>query len=377
MNNETYIICVNAGSSSIRLAAFDSRDTTVPPITASVEHIDNYAVALTDCLTQLKTHIVGFGRESIVAIGYRVVHGGDQSETARVIDDKLLEAMEHYETLDPEHMPATLAIIKTMRKNISAATHVACFDTAFFHDIPRVAQLIALPRRFEKLGLRRYGFHGLSYAYLASMLASRYPESTSEKVVYAHLGSGASLAAVVNGEPVDMTMGFTPTSGIVMSSRSGDLDPSIVGFLSREVGVDVAEWSRIINKEAGLLGVSGDSSDMYALLQHEDSNPAVQEAIDLFVYQVQKAVGALSSAMGGVDRLVFSGGIGEKSAILRQRILSKLSYLNFSLDKAKNQAALDEELYIAADNSKPIHVIHTNENRIIADHVYQFVTSKH
>lgn len=375
VNTISYIVCINAGSSSVKLAVTPYADDQTAAMTAvEMNDVNDYRAALRTAFEEVAATLPAFAVEQVVAVGHRIVHGGPQVQPARIVDDALLSEVGTYAAFDPEHTPAALAMIDAARRMMPTATHVACFDTAFFHDLPRVAQLIALPRRYQQLGLRRYGFHGLSYEYLLGDLVHRYPVAATEKVVFAHLGSGASLAAVASGKPIDTTMGFTPSSGIVMSSRSGDVDPSLIGFLHKQAGLTIDAWTHMVNQESGLLGVSDLSADMHTLMQHEADNLAAREAVALFVYRVQKAIGEMTAAMGGIDRLVFSGGIGEKSVVLRQRIVGGLGYLGFWLDEAANDTALDGEMTIAATASKPMHVVHTNENQIVARHVRQLLS---
>ncbi len=374
VNTISYIVCINAGSSSVKLAVTPYADDQTAAMTAvEMDDVSDYRAALRTAFEEMAAKLPTFAVEQVAAVGHRIVHGGPQVQPARIVDDALLSEVGTYAAFDPEHTPAALAMIDAARRMMPAATHVACFDTAFFHDLPRVAQLIALPRRYQQLGLRRYGFHGLSYEYLLGELLHRYPGAATEKVVFAHLGSGASLAAVASGKPIDTTMGFTPSSGIVMSSRSGDVDPSLIGFLHKQAGLTIDAWTHMVNQESGLLGVSDLSGDMHTLMQHEADNLAAREAVALFVYRVQKAIGEMTAAMGGVDRLVFSGGIGEKSVVLRQRIVGGLGYLGFWLDEAANDAVLDGQMTISATTSKPVHVVHTNENQIVARHVRQLL----
>lgn len=376
VNTISYIVCINAGSSSIKLAVTPYIDSQTAAMTAvEIDDVSDYRAALRTAFAEVTAELPEFSMEQVVAVGHRIVHGGPQVQPARVIDDALLSEIGTYAAFDPEHTPAALAMIDAARRMMPDAAHIACFDTAFFHDLPRVAQLIALPRRYETLGLRRYGFHGLSYEYLLGELVRRCPGASEEKIVFAHLGSGASLAAVARMQPVDTTMGFTPSSGIIMSSRSGDVDPSLIGFLHKQAGLTINAWTHMVNQESGLLGVSDLSGDMYTLIQSEADNPAAREAVALFVYRVQKAIGEMTAAMGGVDRLVISGGIGEKSVVLRQRIVDGLEYLGFALDTTANDTTLDGELTISSASSKPIHVIHTNENLILARHVRQIMNA--
>ena len=372
MNN--YILCVNAGSSSLKVTAVSSTDS----ITHQVDTITDYEAALKEVLSLFHTDISEFDT-LVSAVGYRIVHGGPQESPARLIDDALIGEVEAYADFDPQHIPAALAIISILRKRFPDISHVACFDTAFFHNLPKIAQTIALPREFQALGVRRYGFHGLSYEYLLHKLLGSYPSVAHEKVILAHLGSGASLCAIDSKNPIDTTMGFTPASGIIMSSRLGDTDPTLVTFLHAKTGMSLDEWTRIVNQESGLRGISGSSGDMYNLLQQEDSNPRAKEAIDVFVYRIQKAIGELSAAMGGVDRLVFAGGIGEKSASVRERIVANLGYLGFTIEPSLNPPMPhgpepDDVCIVNIARSKPIHVIHTDENQIIATHVRNILT---
>lgn len=307
---------------------------------------------------------------TINAIGYRVVHGGPDHSQPELITDDFEQKLQSFASFDPEHAPATLEIIEEMRKRFPNTPHIACFDTAFFHNLPRVAQLLPLPRKYEAKGLRRYGFHGLSYAYLLSAFRAMADETEADgKIIFAHLGSGVSLAAVDNGKPIDTTMSFTPASGIIMSSRSGDLDPNIFGFLSQQTGMSLYEFNHMINFESGLLGVSELSADMYTLLQNEESNPKAAEAVELFVYQVVKSIGALTAALGGIDALVFSGGIGEQSSILRKRITEKLKFLGVKLNIEANDK--HSEVISTHESQVGVYVIPTDEAKIITEQVIE------
>lgn len=375
MNN--YILCVNAGSSSIKLTAVPVDPSGSSSFSYETDAVTDYALSVNELLSHLYSEHPEI-KEQLVSVGHRIVHGGPQAVPARILDDALVGEMESYTDFAPQHMPAALTIIALLRDTFPDIPHVACFDTAFFHDIPRSAQIIALPQSFEALGVRRYGFHGLSYEYLLQRLVASIPATLTEKIVFAHLGSGASVAAVKSARPVETTMGFTPSSGLVMSSRLGEADPALLVYLNKRVGTSIEEWAHIINKESGLLGVSGVSGDMYTLLQAEATDPHAKEAVDLFVYRVQKAIGEMSAVMGGVDRIVFSGGIGEKSAVLRERIIAPLEYLGFSIDQPSNAAvfsasAIVDIHHIYPKDSKPIHVIHTDENESIAMHVRKLI----
>jgi acetate kinase len=337
------IIRVNAGSSSIKLAIADA-STLETLYSAEEKNVTDFRASSRRLIELTEQKVDLF---EVVAIGHRIVHGGSQAHTAREINDEVLASMHAFAEFDPMHATSALALVETMSQLFPDAKQVACFDTAFFHDIPKVAQLIALPRKYRDAGVRRYGFHGLSYIYVLGQLRNHGIPVDKEKIVIAHLGSGASLAAIQHGAPVDMTMGFTPTSGIVMSSRLGDTDPSILGFLQRQFGTTIEEWTTLTNKESGLLAVSELSADMYALVTAQQDNPQAKEAVELFIYKVRQAIGSLAASMNGIDRLVFTGGIGEASDELRGRILEGLSFLQIPSTV----------------------VVPTNENEVIFSHV--------
>ncbi len=242
---------------------------------------------------------------------------------------------------------------------------VACFDTAFHHDLPRVARLLPIPRRYEAQGVRRYGFHGLSYAFLMGELARLAGEEAAHgRVILAHLGNGASLAAVHDGKPMDTSMSFTPTAGTPMSTRSGDLDPGLIWYLARTEGLDAKRFNEMVNFESGLLGVSETSSDMRDLLDRETQDVRAAEAVALFCYQVKKWIGAFAAALGGLDTLVFSGGIGENAPTVRARICDGLGFLGIELEEKQNMA--NASVISAAVSRVPVRVIRTDEEQIIA-----------
>lgn len=341
------IVSVNTGSSSLKLTVADL-DTLEILFNGEKKNVTNFMESTEELIDSIKNDI---NLSDIVAIGHRIVHGGSQKAIARRIDDEVLAEMYTFADFDPMHSHSALALVKAMKELFPNAEQIACFDTAFFHDIPLVAQTIALPRKYQEKGIRRYGFHGLSYNYVLGDLRLRGIPVDEEKIVIAHLGSGASLAAIKNGKPVDMTMGFTPTSGIVMSSRTGDIDPGLIGYLNKQFGMTIEEWTEVTNKESGILGVSGLSADMYELVQAEADNPHAKEAVELFVYKVRQAIGSLAASMNGVDRLVFTGGIGEASELLRGRIVEGLSFLAI----------------------KNVEVVATNENTVILKNVKEIL----
>jgi acetate kinase len=303
--------------------------------------------------------------ERLLAVGHRVVHGGTLYDEAREVSADLLAELRRWSSLDPDHLPAERAIIEAMAERAPHVPQVACFDTTFHRTMPRVARLLAIPRRFEASGVRRYGFHGLSYAFLMEELTRvAGPEAAAGRVVLAHLGAGASLAAVAGGRPVDTTMGFTPASGVMMATRSGDLDPGVLVHLMRTERMGADEIDDLVNRRSGLLGVSDSSADMAELLAREGSDARAADAVSLFCYQVKKAVGALAAVLGGLDTLVFSGGIGENAPAVRGRIVRGLEHLGIRLDEPRNDAGA---AVISTDGSGcVVRVVATDEESVIA-----------
>jgi acetate kinase len=300
----------------------------------------------------------------LAAVGHRVVHGMGRFDPER-ITPALLEALHRIEPVDPDHLPVEIALIEAARVALPGVAQVACFDTRFHRDLPRVAAQLPLPRRFEAQGLRRYGFHGLSYTFLLETLGRiAGPEAAQGRVILAHLGGGASLAAVREGRCVDTTMSFTPTAGLVMGTRSGDLDPSLAPYLQRTAGVSSAQFLKMVNHESGLLGVSGTSADMRELLAAEAADPRAAEAVALFCYTVRKAIGSFAAALGGLDTLVFSGGIGENASLVRARVCEGLQFLGVHIDADRN--AGPPGLISSPTGRVAVHVIRTDEAHIIA-----------
>ena len=269
---------------------------------------------------------------------------------------------------DPEHLPEEILLTGAFHRRFPGLPQVACFDTAFHHDMPRVAQMLPIPRRYEAQGVRRYGFHGLSYAFLMEELARLGdPAATTGRVILAHLGNGASLAAVRNGKSVDTSMSFTPTAGVPMSTRSGDLDPGLVWYLSRTEEMSAKQFNEMVTSQSGLLGISETSSDMRVLLDQETRDVRAAEAVALFCYQVKKWIGAFAAALGGLDTLVFAGGIGENASTVRVRICDGLGFLGVEIEEKKNAA--NEGVISAAASRVAVRVIRTDEERMIAEKV--------
>lgn len=274
----------------------------------------------------------------LAAVGHRVVHGGlDFAEPVRV-DAAVLEALERLVPLAPLHQPHNLAPIRILQRRLPDLPQVACFDTAFHRAQPEIAQLFALPHAMTEAGVRRYGFHGLSYAYIASVLAQHDPALASGRVVVAHLGNGASLCALRHGRSVATTMGFSALDGLMMGTRCGSLDAGVVFYMLREMKLDPAEAERVLYTQSGLLGVSGLSNDMRRLRALAASDPDARLAIDLFVYRIGRELGSLVAALGGIDALVFTGGIGENDAATRAEVLRGAAWAGFALDEARNAA---------------------------------------
>ncbi len=379
------ILTINGGSSSIKFALFqtgeqlkrklhgkmdqiglpdtnlnDSDPTTDQPVKLNLTAVD-YKSAANSLIDWLEKQ-VDFA--SVEAVGHRIVHGMKHSEPEIVTQD-LLDELHRISPNDPEHLPREIELIEVIRQRNPKLRQVACFDTAFHQTMPRIAKLLPIPRRFDAKGIQRYGFHGLSYAYLMEELARLGdPVATKGRVILAHLGNGASLAAVRDGKSMDTSMGFTPTSGLLMSTRSGDLDPGIAAFLARTEKMTSAQFYDMANHESGLLGVSETSSDMRDLLKQEATDSRSAEAVELFCYQAKKWIGAFAAALGGLDTLVFAGGIGENAPPVRARICKGLDFLGIDLDESRNAGAAG---VISKENSRTtVRVIRTDEELMIA-----------
>ena len=383
------ILTINGGSSSIKFALFESGDSLrrimegeidrigLPEATLLVKGLtnaDNFSrrVTVPDRTTAtsvLMDWVQGrIERGSLTAVGHRVVHGGPKYFDPQRITSEMIAELRQLKPFDPEHLPEEIQLIEAFRRRFPDVPQVACFDTAFHHDMPRVAQLLSILRRYEAQGLRRYGFHGLSYAYLMQELERLAgTTATQGRVVLAHLGSGASLAAVHNGRSIDTTMALTPAAGLMMSTRSGDIDPGLVSFLARSEQMTAPQFDEMVNHKSGLLGVSETSSDMRDLLSRESKDVRAAEAVALFCYQAKKWIGAYAAALGGLDTLVFAGGIGENAPQVRAHICEGLGFLGIDLDEPRNAAAAS---VISGDASRvTIRVIHTDEQWMIAKSV--------
>ncbi|BBO32296.1 acetate/propionate family kinase [Lacipirellula parvula] len=378
------ILAVNAGSSSLKIAVFEANSPPVRLASAKVERIGASDAKITlaiggeasrseavvasshdDALAAIMSGLRGkINDTSIAGVGHRLVHGGPNHSASEVITPKLLDEIRQLEIYDPEHLPSELRVIETLKRRLPNIPHVACFDTAFHHDLPAVARRLPLPRRFDELGVRRYGFHGLSYAYLIDHLARLDHEEARGRIVLAHLGNGASLAAVRDGKPIDTSMAFTPAAGIPMSTRSGDIDPGLIEYLLRAASMTVQEFNRTVHLESGLLGVSETSGDMELLLERESQDVRAEEAVAIFCYHVRKCIGAYAAAMGGLDTLVFTGGIGERAAKVRHRVCVDLQFFGVELDPTLNE--INAEVISSGILPVKVRVIATDEEQMIA-----------
>jgi acetate kinase len=380
------ILTVNGGSSSIKFALFEAGDSLRRILDGAIERIgqpeaifvvkglsqaDNFSRLVTaPNHTEAVRLLMDWIEERIqsgelVAVGHRVVHGGPQYFEPQRITPEMVEELHQLQPFDPEHLPEEILLTEAFHRRFPDLPQVACFDTAFHHKLPRVAQLLPIPRRFEAQGVWRYGFHGLSYAFLMEELGRLVgPQAANGRVILAHLGNGASLAAVRDGLPVDTSMAFTPTAGIPMSTRSGDLDPGLVWYLARTEKMSGKQFNEMVNFQSGLLGVSETSSDMHDLLEHETQDVRAAEAVALFCYQVKKWIGAFAAALGGLDTLVFAGGIGENAPTVRIRICEGLGFLGIELEEKQN---LTSAAVISTASSRvAVRVMHTDEESMIA-----------
>ncbi len=314
-----------------------------------------------------------YGLGTLGAVGHRIVHGGPRYRQAERIDNKMMDALRQLADYAPEHLPAEIDMIEACQERHADLVQVACFDTAFHRDLPTVSRLLAIPRKFSEAGVERYGFHGLSYTYLLEELGRvAGPQAASGRVILAHLGNGASLAAVKDGKSVDTSMGFTPAAGIPMSTRAGDLDPGLVLYLAKREGMDAKAFDHMVNHQSGLLGISGTSSDVRDLLAREDEDSQAAEAIALFCYRIRKTIGAFAAALGGIDTLVFSGGIGENAPVIRERICENLEFLGVALDKGRNAVGAE----LISTGAVAVRVMPTNEEAVVVEAVRHILNNR-
>ena len=390
-----YLLVINAGSSSIKFAIYQkntslalvadaagqiegigsqsrftvksSYDEVLVDRVLTVDEAHNHTDAIILILAWLRDY---FADGTLLAVGHRVVHGGQHYSAPVLIDTKVLAELETLVPLAPLHQPHNLATIRVLMETMPSLPQVACFDTAYHRTQPDVAQRFAIPRRFAEEGVRHYGFHGLSYEYIASVLPTLEPTLADARIIVAHLGSGASLCALHNGRSIATTMGFSPLDGLVMGTRCGIIDPGVLLYLMDRHNMDARALEQLLYHQSGLLGVSGISNDMRTLLASDD--PHALEAIELFVYRAGREIGSLAAALGGLDALVFTGGIGEHSAVIRAKVCRQAAWLGLELDDSANTTGVSRISTLSSKVSA--WVVATDENRMIANHTLRQMT---
>ena len=382
----TFVLTLNAGSSSLKFALFDADSPLSQIVSGAITGIgstlatftlkdmaggplERAAVSALDPVSGLAYLLdrleAMVGSNGFAAVGHRVVHGGPRYRDPQRVDSTMLAELRRISAFNPVHLPCEIALMEMIAAKFPQTAQVACFDTAFHSQMPRVAKMLTIPRRYEVMGVQRYGFHGLSYAGLMEEVErAAGAEAAKGRVILAHLGQGSSMAAVRGGQGIDTSMGFTPAAGLMMGTRSGDLDPGLISFLAHIERMSPAGFDHMINRESGLLGVSETSSDMQELLSRETNDLRAAEAVALFCYQAKKLIGAYAAALGGLDTLVFAGGIGENAPLVRTRICQGLQFLGLELDEPRN--AGDQEVISSNASRVVVRVIRTNEERVIA-----------
>ena len=383
------LLTINGGSSSLKFAVFSSGPALRRKLSGRIERIGaaNAALEARDGngrpAASLEIGAADHARAAerlagwldtqadmlpIAAVGHRIVHGGLKLTEHQRVTEAVLDELRANRSLDVAHLPQEVAMIEVFGRAWPGVPQMVCFDTAFHRDLPRVSQLLPIPRTYIDAGFRRLGFHGLSYEYLLGELRRIAGEAADGRVILAHLGSGASLAAVRSGRPVDTTMAFTPTAGVVMGTRPGDLDPGLLLHLERLEGRPPEDMDRSVSEKFGLFGVSGGTSDMRDLLARHESDVRAKEAVELFVYTIVKAIGAYATVLEGLDTLVFSGGIGERSAAIRSRICARLAAWDVRVDESRNAAGAG--VISSGASSVTVRVIPTDEEIVIARAVH-------
>ncbi|MGA2028697.1 MAG: acetate/propionate family kinase [Verrucomicrobiota bacterium] len=379
------VLTINGGSSSIKFALYEAAKPLKRGLYGTVDRIGlsgtnltfhdadgkpsaSRKLAVADHKSAANSLLDWLEKQndfaSVRAVGHRVVHGMKHT-MPEIVTKKLLDELRRISPYDPEHLPREIELIELFRQRHPKLPQVACFDTAFHQTMPRVAKLLPIPRRYDAKGIQRYGFHGLSYSYLMEELARLGdPAAKNGRVILAHLGNGASLAAVRDGKSIDTSMGFTPTAGLVMSTRSGDLDPGVAPYLARTEKMTTQQFYQMVTHESGLLGVSETNSDMRDLLGREKKDVRAAEAVELFCYQAKKWIGSFAAALGRLDTFVFAGGIGENAPVVRERICEGLDFLGIKLDKARNKK--NAAMISTNASAVKVRVIRTDEELMIA-----------
>ncbi len=380
------VLTINGGSSSIKFALFEADETLRRILAGRIEGIGlpqgSFAVKGSNEADNFSRQIVApdhtaavavlmdwlqekIARGTLAAVGHRVVHGGPKYWEPQRVTPEMVEELHQLSPFDPEHLPEEILLTEAFHHRFPDLPQIACFDTAFHHDLPRVARLLPIPRRYDAKGVQRYGFHGLSCAYLMEELARvAGAKAARGRVILAHLGNGASITAVRGGKSIDTSMSFTPTAGLPMSTRSGDLDPGLGWYLWRVEQVTARQFHHMINHESGLLGISETSSDMRELLLREMKDVRAAEAVALFCYQAKKWICAMAGALEGLDTLVFAGGIGERAPEIRARICDGLEFLGIDLNGKQNAA--NAGVISRKRGRVAVRVIRTDEEWMIA-----------
>lgn len=392
MTNERFILAVNCGSSSLKFSLF-GQQRLQPALSGSVktdtagetrfviqdekgEFWANHPLANAGVLAGIH-ELTGWlhdhqHRYPIGVVVHRIVQGGPDHRAPELISDGLLKALEQYTYLALNHLPNEIKFIKACQAAFPHTLAVACFDTCFHRDLPEEARYFPLPETYRRKGLMRYGFHGLSYESVLGKLLQQYPGLKRQKLIIAHLGSGASMTAVAKGKSIDTTMGFSPLGGLVMGTRSGDLDPGVILYLLRKEKLSADQVDELLSAHSGLQAIAG-TADMETLVQRSANDPKSEQAVRLFCYAVKKSIGALAAAMGGLDMLVFTGGIGENSAIVRTRCCEGLKFLGLELSSRSNRAG--NQWISKIDSKVKIGVLKADEAAIMAKHA-QLLISK-
>jgi len=388
------ILVINCGSSSVKFAVFTSERSPLRFWSGSIDRIgvantrfhivDNQGQTVIDQADPIADHETALAQVldtidrrasqlALAAVGHRIVHGGADCDCPVIVTSAVEARLQQLVPLAPLHQPHNLAGIAAVRKTRASLPQIACFDTAFHHDLPRLATLTALPRAFYAQGVRRFGFHGLSYEYIVDALRRSGVDVDHERIVIAHLGNGASMCAVSGGRSVETTMGFSTLAGLPMGTRCGDLDPGIVLYLLKAKGMTVERVEHLLYEESGLLGVSGVTSNMQDLLSRPDTQTAI-EAVEVFCYQARRHLAALTATLGGLDRVVFTGGIGANAPIVRAKICAGLEYLDLKLDEARN--ASNDPIVSAHASRVAVQALPTDEELTIARHVREMLTTQ-
>lgn len=386
--NQSSILTINGGSSSIKFAMYKSEKMPSLQLKGEIKGIGsatikfNYSENGSDPETSLPIDASGYDAAAnflldwlqkkidfqfVHAIGHRIVHGMNHI-VPELITPHLLQELKKFIAYDPEHLPGEIWLIEVFAKHYPKLPQVACFDTSFHAAMPAVAKLLAIPRKYNAIGIQRYGFHGLSYGYLLEELERIAGSKAAKgKIIMAHLGNGASIAAVKDGKSIDTSMGFTPASGLPMSTRSGDLDPGVASYLMQTENLTPQAFNELVNDQSGLLGISETTGDMQELLKAKATDVRASEAIDFFCYQTKKWIGAYAATLGGLDTVIFSGGIGEHAAEVRSKICGGLQFLGIELDEIKN--GNNEHIISFGESNVVVYVIKTNEELMIARQV--------